>query len=424
MAIGSQWFWLQVFTRNYSYGQTGLAFAVAILLVVLLGSLLPRVLKGATFVLRVALLLCLMFLLLRVTRPYLWGTDAVSPLTRAALAAAGLGAALFAARHWAAAPWNRLHRAAIAFGLIFFASFPLVGSMLRTSGGPVFELAFLARQADAPRNVAVLLLDELSPESAEPIVQVLRDRVASVHFSTLLAAGEHTMNAVPAMLSGRRFDRVMPCGPALQCSQGIALDYSRLVVRRPVDIVSFVGMYCSIQGLRSCEAIRGEPIAPALVSLACSIQAPLLGDWCRMQDPEAGTGMPGWRKSLERALLAAPFWERGGLLYAHLPLPHPPADKPSGSLLAEYRANIIDSAELVGRVVERLQTRFGDEFVLIVTSDHPLRVDLHCGLPEYRRAGCGEGLPQNRNRVPLIVGSPKRLQPPGLTSGVGLLAGG
>lgn len=345
-------------------------------------------------------------------------------MAKGALAVTVLGGAIVAAQRWSAESWERLQRAAIAFGLIFLGSFPVVGMLLRSNGGPVLELAFLARQESAPRNVLVLLLDELSPESADPIAKVLRDRLSSVHFSSILAAGEHTMNAVPAMLTGRRFDRTMACGATTQCSQDDALDYSRLVARDSVDIVSYVGMYCSIQGLRSCRTIMAEPVESAFDSMLCKIGIPFLDDWCRRQGPGSGLRVATMRADVEAALLSAAFWTQGGLLYAHVPLPHPPANVPNGSLLAEYQANIVASARLVEGVLERLDARFGDEFVLVVTSDHALRVDLHCASPAYRRADCRQGLPENRNRVPLMVGSRKRLRAPNLESAVGLLGGG
>jgi hypothetical protein len=55
----------------------------------------------------------------------------------------------------------------------------------------------------------------------------------------------------------------------------------------------------------------------------------------------------------------------------------------------------------------KLKNRFGDDFLLIVTSDHPLRVTHHCMHPMYKSENCTKGLPPNRNKVPLIIATPR-----------------
>ena len=107
----------------------------------------------------------------------------------------------------------------------------------------------------------------------------------------------------------------------------------------------------------------------------------------------------------EADLFSAPFWNRGGVLFAHIMLPHLPASGVSRNLAADYGANLAEAAKLVARVRERLTATFGSEYELVVSSDHPLRVDLWCNTL-YAGKDC-EVPPQYLiSTVPLIVASP------------------
>jgi hypothetical protein len=136
----------------------------------------------------------------------------------------------------------------------------------------------------------------------------------------------------------------------------------------------------------------------------------------RLYNEMFGCSRPGVLAHLPRnptrfdALLTAPFWERGGVLYAHLRLPHPPGAGNEPTLAAAYQHNLALVEQLVGDVADRLrQAPFASDFVLIVTSDHHLRVNEWCSEEPYRSQGCEVSEALKRPEVPFIVATPAPL---------------
>ena len=424
VALSGQWFWSSVFRQEFPVAESVFALVIGASLIFAFSIMILRVSPGVVHALRGVMLLVLIFLVYRIARPYLGG-EAVSTLVKMALVVMALLLAMGAVFKGRRANWGRFCAATIAFSAIFIASFPLAGMSQRKEGNAAFGLSFLAHQNDQPENVVLLLLDELSPESTGLIVDALRRQNTSVYATDIAAAGFNTINAIPAMLTGQRFDYSMPCGAALLCSDGKSLDFSSLrVAGRAVDIIGILPSYCAIQGLRSCVSIHPEAAVPALQSLVCDLLRSFLVNACNSNPAsERRKEIAASRKHVEQSIMTAPFWENGGLLFAHVLLPHPVGLSPNISLEKEYQANLVESARLASQILERLNARFKNNFVFVLTSDHPLRVDFYCSVSAYSSENCKTGLPENRGRVPLIVVSPKPIRAPVIKSAVGLLAG-
>lgn len=422
-AVSGQWFWSVVFRQEHPAFESVFALVAGAVLIFVFSVTMLRVWPGAVHALHGVMLLTLIFLAYRIVRPHL-GAEAISASLKVVLVVMALLMAMGAAFNWRRTNWDRFCAASIISGVIFIASFPLVGIIQRMEGNAVFGLGSILRQDDQPKSIVILLLDELSPESAGLIVDALRQRNASVRATDIAAAGVNTINAIPAMLTGQRFDYSMPCGVTLLCSDGKSLDFSKLrVTGKAVDIVGILPAYCAIQGLRSCVSIHPEPDAPALQALACELLRSLFVNACKSNlTNDRGKEIAASRKAVEESIMAAPFWENGGLLYAHVLLPHPVSLSSKLSLEQEYQANVVESAKLASQILERLNLRFKDNFAFVLTSDHPLRVDFHCRYYPYSRENCKTGLPENRGRVPFIFVTSTPVYSPVVKSAAGLLA--
>lgn len=84
----------------------------------------------------------------------------------------------------------------------------------------------------------------------------------------------------------------------------------------------------------------------------------------------------------------SPFWQGGGILYAHMPFPHPPGNLEGAGLAADYADNLQFAANTAAQVRKRGRARFGNNFRFVVTSDHPRRPELYCGHEKHLETGC------------------------------------
>jgi hypothetical protein len=114
----------------------------------------------------------------------------------------------------------------------------------------------------------------------------------------------------------------------------------------------------------------------------------------------------GLRDNMQKAMLDAPFWQQGGILYAHLLVPHPLFGVALKSLQEEYTDNIAHGSALVKLVAEKAKLLFGDNFEIIVFSDHPLRPEIWCIDKTYKELGCKVNSTQVSSQVPVIVATP------------------
>lgn len=306
--------------------------------------------------------------------------------------------------------WKRLHLAVIVGGLIF----TLLPVVLANTLAPTVYWPSPSNQAptqQAPKlpaqNTIVLLLDELSASAAGPVVDQLKDAGLHVTSTSIDPAGKNTINVIPAIWTRSNFDQSAPCGPTQLCSAGHVLDFAKVRASSDnIDIVGFFHRYCSIQGLRSCS-FDPFPTKTAGTELACSFPGINKLDYLGCDEKRSmRASFISLRDNMQNKLLEAPFWQKGGILFAHLLVPHPLMGVPLKSLSDEYTDNITNGAQVVKLVVQKAKLVFGNDFKIIVFSDHPLRPEFWCADKKYTALGCKTHALQISTRVPLIIATP------------------
>jgi len=310
--------------------------------------------------------------------------------------------------------WVRVRPALLFAGTLFVVSQPVLARL--TSSELVWPAPAMAGRSSngAPvsaripseegGNVLVLLLDELNAREGAGLAKVLASRGMAVSQRAIDPVADATAKVIPEIWSGRRFPNPKPCSFTAICSGGSALDFARVTASRPdIDVVGFYHPYCAMRGLRWCERL-GLPLPFAEPGRwACSIKS-------RLGLTDAGRCMALQHEpflQLRAATLAAvwraPFWRDGGMLYAHLPLPHPPAARAGGTLEQDYRENLALASELLAEMVERAHAAGLQQLRVVVFSDHPLRQALWCAKPAYQARDCRPEADLEDRQVPLIV---------------------
>jgi hypothetical protein len=412
-ALLSDWFWSELFMRRDTLSNVAGALVInAAVLVMLYGiayaTLSQRAIKVA---LRATLLLGFGAVVLSGLRVASAPSQTMSLNSRFGFVVIAMLVAGLISLRLGDSTADRLMRAlalaSIAFVLVPFAwRFASPGP--RTWIGPT-DPNIAAAQARPSEATIFLLLDELGYQAAAPLADDLRAAGLNVRYEALAAAGENTLNVIPTLFSGLAFPRARPCGAATLCSESNALDFSRITVQRPdVDVTGLLLPYCAIAGLRTCFQVPlphefGSAYQSLVVFYLRRLGLPL---------PEA-VRPPADPPSLQRQLLAqqidfidhSQLWTSGGILYAHLPIPHPPGLDGAGKLDDDYAANIEEARTIVRSLVARAQERFGSAYSLVITSDHPLR-NYWCSTQVYTGVDCNTRPEFRSNRVPLIVASP------------------
>lgn len=284
---------------------------------------------------------------------------------------------LLACRNASTSLWDGLRRL-VAFlpGLIVIS--PLViGQVLST---PVIWLPGDVGKQPVKTATLVLLFDEINAKDSLGLQQVLADRGLNVGFKPVEPVHESTTQVVPALFTGRDFTGARPCGLSVVCAEEAVLDFSQVsVLRSDVDVVGFHHPYCAIQGLRSCQRLTTERSIWETARWGCAAQR-LLGihlGWGRHTCQELSHA--SWVDLQDQATanaLTAPALKQGGVLYAHLPLPHPPA-RGSGSLSGQYLRNVRQAEQVLGQLLDRMADNEVEPRILIF-SDHPLRQSMWC----------------------------------------------
>jgi hypothetical protein len=306
------------------------------------------------------------------------------------------------------ATWVRLRQAILGACLLFVGSEPVLGVLhaRELAWPPGFQAQDAAGDEGRVATI-VLLLDELNSINAEPFVRVLREHQLQVEMKAVASIGDGTARVLPAMFTGQSYDSARPCGPATICSGERALDFSRIRASRPdVDIVGFYHPYCAMQGLRYCAR-------PGIDLAIFDAQRWVCGLWRRTGWPLnvnaetcRASAVGAWGAMSDRLLLGlrrAPTLTRGGVLFAHLALPHPPGHADDGTLPQHYEANLQRAAAAVR---ETLSTAVAHNLTLrvVVFSDHPLRQDSWCrGYPGFFSDACVPVARLVDDKVPLIV---------------------
>jgi hypothetical protein len=300
---------------------------------------------------------------------------------------------------WLAAVWPRFRMALLVTAVIATTSVFALAAML----APHIELF---GDGQAPhRPVVALLLDEFSSGSSQDLTAALADRGLHVQSWAVPSVGRNTLDAIPAIWSGSRLPSARPCTNTAVCGRNRVVDFARMsVARTDVDIVGTYHRYCAIGGLRSCVEIPGDDLPP-LRSFLCALPARLLMEahlGCNRKGyAEFGLDVSG---VVDRELMEAPFWTRGGLLYVHLIAPHPPSISGEPRLADAYAANLARTRDLVLKIVDQLKRApFGNDFTLVITSDHHLRSEVWCAIQPYASHDCQLPASMRTPGVPFIV---------------------
>lgn len=404
----TNWIWSSLYFQHHTASEITLAFGLLVVFVIVCVALLRRVLGQATTIklINVGIALLLTF----VGFTYLKQLELIPMQSNAlqkALAVTSAITASLATLKISIDTWKRLYLAGIVGGIIFIF-FPMVLANTNASTvywpSPSYQPPTVAAPNIPSQNTIVLLLDELSASAAGPVVTQLQEAGLHVAASNIDPAGKNTINVIPAIWMRTSFDQSVACGATQICSTNKVLDFSKVKASsKNIDIVGFYHRYCSIQGLRSCS-FSPLPKKSAGTDLACSFPGlnglEFLG--CEASDSDRKSYL-ALRDNMKKPLMEAPFWQKGGILFAHLLVPHPLMGIHLKTLSVEYAENITYGASLIGLVAQRAKSVFGDNFRIIVFSDHPLRPDIWCADKTYMTLKCKPDSSQMSNQVPLII---------------------
>jgi hypothetical protein len=336
-----------------------------------------------------------------------FGSETLSGPGRLAVTIVLLGGALLLAVRAGDALADALMRA-VALGSIAFVVTPALWHL--AVGRPITWIeAGPAPAKAAPAGTLFLLLDELGADAAAPLVATLRRAGLNVDEQALPPAASNTTSAIPSMFAASPFHNARPCGRSTICDGSRFVDFSRIRVLRPdVHVTGLLHPYCDIERLRSCQLLQQHHeygnAYRSLLAFYLRRASPTLAEALRSPLP---AGIVRDYLQRQRAFIdASGFWDDGGVLYAHLFLPHPPGLDGATTLDADYAANIDAATALVGEWAARARSRFSERFSILITSDHPLR-DTWCSSPLYHARACTLRPAFGSDRVPLIVATPR-----------------
>lgn len=307
--------------------------------------------------------------------------------------------------------WLRLRRGIGAAAVIFVLAQPALAYWYARDilwPGP-------AEKSDStlapPETQVFVLLDEWNDKAAGPVMAAMARAGHPVLHRALTPVGDGTAKVVPSIFARTPFLDAKPCSLDTVCSGNQVLDFSRIHASRPdIDIVGFYLPYCAIRGLRSCHvAMPASPIFDlerwkcALLRRSAAVAGQAGEPWHRRCAALNGNVWSELASDVETQIWNSPVWKDGGVLFAHVPLPHPPGEDPSQGLGLHYAANLQRAARLIGQMAEALGREPTRRFSLVVFSDHPLRTSMWCGSTQYMGAACASDDTLIDDRVPLLV---------------------
>lgn len=275
------------------------------------------------------------------------------------------------------ATWSRLRFTALVFSSLIIGAPLLVGPFLDEN------IVWLEPSPIKPITTSttlVLLFDEMNARDSFGMQQILLNHGLQVQMTSVKPAHGSTTEVVPAMFSNNNFEGARPCGTTRVCAKGAAFDFAKVAVqRKDVDIVGFHHPYCAINGLRYCRRLTTNRSFFNWNRWKCNLLyrvgfSPSGGPRVCQKDSHAA--WLSMREEVIAGVLGAPSLRYGGVLFAHLPLPHPPAIE-TGSLADQYLRNIRDAEGLLGELLTLLETNKIEPRIMIF-SDHPLRQALWC----------------------------------------------
>ncbi|HEV7606111.1 MAG TPA: hypothetical protein VGO61_02160 [Steroidobacteraceae bacterium] len=294
--------------------------------------------------------------------------------------------------------WPRLRAALLAATVIGTASvFAMVAIFAN-------RIEIFGEAGAHHRPVVVLLLDEMSGGTAHDMVAELKRRQLQVESWEVPSIGQNTLDVIPAIFSGSALPGARPCTSTAICGHSRVVDFARMsVARDDVDIVGAYHRYCVIHGLRHCVNPEVGSEVPLLIAFFCAL--PVRDLFSTYFDcPGYDALSHDYFVAAKRELYAAPFWSRGGLLYAHLLIPHPPGAGGELRLADAYAANLERAGRVVSGVADRFdQTPFSDDFSLVIVSDHHLRSEMWCTKQPYASHDCDLPAAMRSAGVPFII---------------------
>lgn len=406
----TDWIWSSLYFQYHTASEITLAFGLLVVFVIVCVALLRRVLGQVTTIklINVGIALLLTFIGFNYLKQLELIPMQSNTLQKTLAVASAITASLLTLKI-SIETWKRLYLAGIVGGMIFIF-FPVVLANTNATTvywpSPSYQPPTVAAPNMPSQNTIVLLLDEFSASAAGPVAKQLQEAGLHVTVSNIDPVGKNTINVIPAIFMRKRFNQSVACGPTQICSTNKVLDFSKVKASSEnIDIVGFYHRYCSIQGLRSCS-FAPISIKSAGTELACSFPGAngleFLGCEASESDRKLFLAL---RDNMQKPLMEAPFWQKGGILFAHLLVPHPLMGIPLKTLSVEYADNIAYGASVVGLVAQRAKSVFGDNFRIIVFSDHPLRPEFWCADKTYMALKCKPDSSQVSNKVPLIIGT-------------------
>jgi hypothetical protein len=258
------------------------------------------------------------------------------------------------------------------------------------------------------RNTAtvVVLLDEMNANATLGLQDILRQSGLTVSYKPILPVHGSTIEVVPALFSQEDFKGARVCGIGTLCTSNAALSFDKIRVLRPdVDVVGFHHAYCDIKGLRSCIRLTTQSSLLNSYRWLCKasrfLQSEQLISYQDCQTAYHYAWVDLQESSIE-AVMASTTLKAGGVLYAHLPFPHPPAAG-TGSLQDQYLKNIQKTEQLLTRILDRLEANQLEPQIMIF-ADHPLRQSMWCD-SESRQFDrpCTVNSQLHDEHVPIIV---------------------
>jgi hypothetical protein len=315
--------------------------------------------------------------------------------------------------------WLRFCRSAGVLGVIFML-FPW--GYAATIAQPVYWPSLSGKSVtEKPtvtlpkQNTIVLLIDELSYGSESSIVEAIQKTGLRIAVKSFEPVGKRTINVIPAYFNRTTFDESSPCGPHQLCSGNQVFDFSKVqATSNDIDVVGFYHRYCEIKGLRSCANNPWPSNSAPFKDILCR----LFLQFVKSSGCDVGPSLIAKAKKLRDTIwqnsFSAPFWNAGGILYIHAYAPHPLPQVNLGMDLArEYRRNLSDTALIVGQLAQKGLATFGQDFKLIVFTDHPLRSDFWCNVEKSRYSGvlCDPNNFAKHSQVPVIVASASQPDP-------------
>jgi hypothetical protein len=236
------------------------------------------------------------------------------------------------------------------------------------------------KSASRTTATVVVLFDEMNANATLGLQEILRERGLTVSYKAVMQVHGSTTEVVPAFFSEGDFRGARACGIRTVCTDNAALSFDKIRVLRPdVDVVGFHHAYCDIEGLRSCIRLTTQTSLLNSYRWLCRVNRLIQSErLISYQDCQAASHQT-WNDLQERsieALMASNTLKTGGVLFAHLPLPHPPASG-SGSLSDQYLRNVQKTEQLLIRILDRLEANQLEPRIMIF-SDHTFRQSMWC----------------------------------------------